>query len=104
MKMRSGALFVDNQLYGCLKGLDFCRTNYNPPLQVSSGQTQNWLGHSNYNNIAKQSSNSDQQIIIDTSNLDHVSDVSTVHGGSPKFSVQGKGDLLSGETNHILLF
>ena len=41
-----------------------------------------------------------QQIIIDTSNLDHVSDVNTVHGGSPGVSVQGKGviqDHLSGE-------
>ena len=45
-------------------------------------------------------SNLDQQIIIDTSNLDHVSDVNTVHGGSPEISVQGKGviqDHLSGE-------
>jgi len=33
--------FVDNRLYGRLKGLDFRRTNYKPPLQFSSGQTQN---------------------------------------------------------------
>jgi len=49
------------------------------------------------NNIAKQSS---KQIIIDTSNFDHVSDVNTVHGGFPEVSVQGKGviqDHLSGE-------
>ena len=59
-----------------------------------------WIKVYNCNNITKKSSNSDQQIIIDTSNLDHVSDVNTVHGGSPELSVHGKGviqDHLSGE-------
>jgi len=43
---------------------------------------------SNCNNIAKQSLNSDQQIIINTSN---VSDINTVHGGYPEVLVQDKG-------------
>jgi len=41
MRKRNGALFADNEICGCLKGLDFHRTNYNPPFQVSAGQTQN---------------------------------------------------------------
>jgi len=34
--VRNGALFVDNRLYGCLNGLEFCQTSYNPLLQVNT--------------------------------------------------------------------
>ena len=41
IKIRNGALSVDNQLYERLSGSDFCRTNYNPPLHVNTSTTQN---------------------------------------------------------------
>ena len=41
IKLKSGALFVDNQLYGRFKGLEFVTTNYKPPLQTNSSNAQN---------------------------------------------------------------